>query len=81
MARPAELDTVYTALADAVHASGPRSELFLAMLSLRLVARLQDAPAALAAIEQTLGELAAQDGNGPAQPSADAPHPITRSPP
>ncbi|AEG91237.1 hypothetical protein [Ramlibacter tataouinensis] len=54
-----DLDAVYTALAQAVQAAGPRSELFLAMLSLRLVARLQDAPVAMDAIRQTIDELAA----------------------
>jgi hypothetical protein len=34
----ANLDTVYTRLAQAVQASGTESELFLAMLSLRLIA-------------------------------------------
>lgn len=65
-----DLDTVYTELAQAVHAAGPRSELFLAMLSLRLVARLQDAPAAMDAIRQTMGELAAH-GDLPAPAAPD----------
>ena len=38
-----ELDTTYSALAQAVHAAGERSELFLAMLSLKLISQSDDA--------------------------------------
>lgn len=55
------LDSVYTDLAQAIQASGARSELYLAMLSLRLIARAGDWPAAQDAIRRTLEDLAAHD--------------------
>lgn len=54
---PDDLDTVYTALAQAVHASGRQSELFLAMLSLRLIAHSGNRAASEQAIAATLDDL------------------------
>lgn len=52
-----DLDEVYTELADAIADAGPRSELFLAMLALRLIAGSGDAAACRAALRLTLQEL------------------------
>jgi hypothetical protein len=61
----ADLDTVYTALAQAVHASGGRSELYLAMLSLRLIAQSGNWAVCESAIANTLADLQAHPGAGP----------------
>ncbi len=52
-----ELDTVYAALADAVHAAGARSELFLAMLSLKLMSQSDNATLAQENIQSVLQDL------------------------
>jgi|GEM_PF-4489085 len=53
----ADLDAVYTSLAQAVHASGEQSELLLAMLSLRLVAHSGNWALCHEAIAATLDDL------------------------
>lgn len=58
----ADLDDVYTRLAAAIEASGERSELFLAMLVLRLAAASRDAKACEAAIDATLRDLQRHEG-------------------
>lgn len=60
--QPADLDDVYTRLAAAIEASGDRSELFLAMLVLRMAGASQDAQACKEAIEQTLRDLRRHEG-------------------
>lgn len=52
-----ELDTTYSALANAVHAAGARSELFLAMLSLKLISQSDDAVQAQKNIQSVLQDL------------------------
>ena len=61
--RPADLDDVYTRLAAAIEASGDKSELFLAMLVLRLAAASRDPQACNAAIDQTLQDLRRHEGD------------------
>lgn len=57
---PSDLDEVYTELANAIADSGPRSELFLAMLALRLIGASGDAVTCREALRRTLQELHAQ---------------------
>ena len=52
-----ELDTAYSALANAVHAAGARSELFLAMLSLKLISQTNDAARLQQNIQSVLQDL------------------------
>lgn len=52
-----ELDASYSALAQAVHAAGERSELFLAMLSLKLISQSDDAAQMQQNIQTTLQDL------------------------
>lgn len=65
-----DLDTVYTALAQAIQASGKRSELYLAMLSLRLIARSGNLGASLEAVHCTLEDLESQDTSLPQRTSS-----------
>jgi hypothetical protein len=58
----ADLDAIYTQLAAAIEASGDKSELYLAMLVLRLVGAAQDPQACTTAIEQTLADLKRHEG-------------------
>ena len=52
-----DLDSTYTSLAQAVHAAGARSELFLAMLSLKLVSQSDDAAQMQQCIQSVLHDL------------------------
>ncbi len=52
-----DLDSIYTALAQAVHAAGERSELFLAMLSLKMISQSDDAAQVQQCIESVLHDL------------------------
>ena len=52
-----ELDSTYTALAQAVHTAGARSELFLAMLSLKLISQSDDAAQTQQCIQSVLQDL------------------------
>jgi hypothetical protein len=52
-----DLDSTYTALAQAVHAAGARSELLLAMLSLKLISQSDDAPWVHQQIQSVLHDL------------------------
>ena len=52
-----ELDTTYSALAQAVHAAGERSELLLAMLSLKLISQADDASLMQKNIQSVLQDL------------------------
>ncbi len=52
-----ELDAVYSSLANAVHAAGARSELFLAMLSLKLISQSDNAALAAQNIQSVLQDL------------------------
>jgi hypothetical protein len=52
-----DLDSTYTALAQAVHAAGQRSELFLAMLCLKLISQSGDAALAQQNIQSALQDL------------------------
>lgn len=52
-----DLDTIYSALAQAVHAAGTRSELFLAMLSLKLISQSDDAAQMQQNIQSVLQDL------------------------
>ncbi len=52
-----DLDNTYRALAQAVHSAGQQSELFLAMLSLKLIAQSEDAAQMQQAIESALQDL------------------------
>ena len=63
---PADLDEVYTRLANAIEASGPHSELFLAMLVLRLAGASGDPRACLDAISLTLQDLQRHEPPDPA---------------
>ena len=61
----ADLDRSYTALAHALAEAGEaQAPLFLAMLSLGLLARLDDAGEALDLIEQVRRRCAADGGHG-----------------
>jgi ABC-type transporter MlaC component len=51
--QPSELDATYTQLAQAIHSAGPCSELFLAMLSLKLISQ-SNAPKAM---QQTIADV------------------------
>jgi hypothetical protein len=52
-----ELDTTYAALAQAVHEAGERSELLLAMLSLKLISQSEDAALMQQNIQSVLQDL------------------------
>lgn len=52
-----ELDVSYTALAQAVHAAGENSELFLAMLSLKLISQSDDAALMQQNIQSVMRDL------------------------
>jgi hypothetical protein len=52
-----DLDLTYSALAQAVHAAGVRSELFLAMLSLKLISQSEDAALMQQNIQSVLHDL------------------------
>ena len=52
-----DLDSTYSALAQAVHAAGASSELFLAMLSLKLVSQSDDAAQMQQCIQSVLQDL------------------------
>ena len=52
-----ELDTTYAVLANAVHAADVRSELFLAMLSLKLISQSEDAAQVQQYIQSVLQDL------------------------
>jgi hypothetical protein len=52
-----DLDSTYTALAQAVHAAGARSELFLAMLSLKLISQSEDPVQMQHCIQSVLQDL------------------------
>jgi hypothetical protein len=52
-----ELDMTYTALAQAIHSAGEKSELFLAMLSLKLISQSDDAAQMQQAIQSVLQDL------------------------
>jgi predicted peroxiredoxin len=52
-----DLDRTYTALAQAIHSAGAKSELFLAMLSLKLISQADDAARMQHAIESVLQDL------------------------
>ena len=52
-----DLDSTYTALAQAVHAAGERSELLLAMLSLKLISQSEDASLMQQHIQSVLQDL------------------------
>jgi hypothetical protein len=56
-----ELDITYSALAQAVHAAGQRSELFLAMLSLKLISQSEDAALMQQSIQSVLQDLHAHE--------------------
>jgi hypothetical protein len=52
-----DLDNTYRTLAQAVHSAGQHSELFLAMLSLKLIAQSEDTAQIQQAIESVLQDL------------------------
>ncbi len=52
-----DLDTTYSALAQAVHKAGARSELFLAMLSLKLMSQSEHAALMQQNIQSVLQDL------------------------
>jgi hypothetical protein len=52
-----ELDTTYTTLAQAIHGAGKNSELFLAMLSLKLISETDDAHKVQKCIQAVLQDL------------------------
>jgi hypothetical protein len=52
-----DLDNAYTSLAQAIHAAGQRSELFLAMLSLKLISQSEDAALMQQTIQSVLQDL------------------------
>lgn len=52
-----ELDATYSALAKALHAAGERSELLLAMLSLKLISQSDDATLVQQHIQSVLQDL------------------------
>ncbi|HYF44019.1 MAG TPA: hypothetical protein VEA35_16455 [Ramlibacter sp.] len=66
----ANLDSVYTSLAQAIAASGKQSELFLAMLSLRLIAHTGKWAVCEQAIAATLDDLQRHPAP-PFQPQGD----------
>ncbi len=52
-----DLDITYSALAQAVHAAGQRSELFLAMLSLKIISESENATQMQQCIQSVLQDL------------------------
>ncbi len=52
-----ELDATYSTLAQAIHAAGERSELLLAMLSLKLISQADDAALMQQSIQSVLQDL------------------------
>jgi hypothetical protein len=60
-----DLDTTYSALAQAVHAAGQRSELFLAMLSLKLISQSEDAAQIQHTIQSVLQDLQTHEKAAP----------------
>jgi hypothetical protein len=52
-----DLDQTYTALAQAIHAAGAKSELFLAMFSLKLISQAEDAAPIQQCIQAVLQDL------------------------
>ena len=60
-----ELDQSYTALAQAIGQAGPQSELFLAMLSLKLITQQQSNAQTLEAIKAALQDLKRHSTNPP----------------
>ena len=60
-----ELDQSYTALAQAIGQAGLQSELFLAMLSLKLITQQQSNVQALETISDTLKDLQRYSINPP----------------
>jgi hypothetical protein len=52
-----DLDHAYTVLAQAIHAAGAKSELFLAMLSLKLISQAEDAAQMQQCIQTVLQDL------------------------
>ena len=60
-----ELDQSYTALAQAIEQAGLQSELFLAMLSLKLITQQQSNVQTIEAISATLHDLQRHSINPP----------------
>lgn len=56
-----ELDDTYTALAQAVFKAGSKSELYLAMLSLKLISLQADAELMTSIVHSTLEDLLARE--------------------
>ena len=52
-----EMDTIYTSLAQAIDQAGSQSELFLAMLSLKLATEIGDSKAVERSIQSVLFDL------------------------
>lgn len=52
-----EMDTIYTSLAQAIDKAGGQSELFLAMLSLKLATDIDDSKAVERSIQSVLLDL------------------------
>lgn len=52
-----EMDTIYTSLAHAIDTAGSQSELFLAMLSLKLATEIDDSKAVECSIQSVLLDL------------------------
>jgi hypothetical protein len=52
-----DLDITYTSLAQAIQAAGQRSELFLAMLSLKLISQSEDSGKMQQCIQSVLQDL------------------------
>ena len=67
-----ELDNVYTNLAQAIDKAGSKSELFLAMLALKLITELADAAQAEGIIASVLQEFQAHDKPQHANPTPGA---------
>jgi ABC-type transporter MlaC component len=59
--QPSELDATYTQLAQAIHSAGPCSELFLAMLSLKLISQSNVPKAMQQTIADVLSDLQHHD--------------------
>ncbi len=56
-----ELDDTYTALAQAIGRAGPKSELYLAMLCLKLITLQPDAGLVKTTVNSTLDDLLAHE--------------------
>ena len=52
-----ELDNIYALLANAIDHAGDKSELFLAMLSLKLITQIEDSASANSSIQSVLQDL------------------------